>query len=112
VAGLVGWLLGYRLLVRGRSGEPSPLMLLALTLAVTALTFICEAIGIAIAFHTSPLMVLEMAFDVDLATFDVRPGWLVLVAGLCVVVLDIVRARMRKPRGRAPVAAKAVREPA
>jgi sulfoxide reductase heme-binding subunit YedZ len=112
VAGLVGWLLGYRLLVRGRGGEPSALMLLGLTLAVTALTFICEAIGIAIAFHTSPLMVLEMAFYFDLPTFDVRPGWLVMVAGLCVVVLDIVRARMRKPRGRATVAAKTVREPA
>ncbi len=112
VAGLVGWLLGYRLLVRGRSGEPSAVMLLALTLVVTALTFICEAVGIAIAFHTTPWMVLQMAFDVDLATLDLRPGWLVLVAGLCVVVLDLVRARMRKPRGRAPVAAKAVREPA
>ena len=110
VAGFVGWLLGYRLMVRGRSGEPSALVLLGLTVAVTALTFICEAIGIAIAFHTTPWMVLQMAFDVDLATLDVRPGWLVMVAGLCVVVLDLVRSRMRKPKARAPVAGKPMRE--
>jgi sulfoxide reductase heme-binding subunit YedZ len=109
-AGLVGWLLGYRLLVRGRSGEPSTLMLLGLTVAVTTLTFICEAIGIAIAFNTTPWMVLQMAFDVDLATLDIRPGWLVFAAGLAVVVLDLVRSRMRKPRARAPVAGKPMRE--
>src|SRR2546428_123537 len=33
IAGLVGWLLGYRIMVRGRSGEPSALMLLGLTVA-------------------------------------------------------------------------------
>jgi hypothetical protein len=43
---------------------------------------------------------------------DIRPGWLVLAAGLAVVVLDIVRSRLRKPRARAPVAAKPMREPA
>jgi len=111
-AGLVGWLLGYRLMVRGRSGEPSTLMLLGLTVVVAALTFICEAIGIAIAFNTTPWMVLQMAFDVDLATLDIRPGWLVFAAGLAVVVLDLVRSRMRKPRARAPAAGKPMREPA
>jgi methionine sulfoxide reductase heme-binding subunit len=112
IAGLVGWLLGYRLMVRGRSGEPSALMLFGLTVAVTVLTFICEAIGIAIAFKTSPWMVLQTAFDVYLETFDIRPGWLVLAAGLVVVLLDVVRSRLRKPRARAPVAAKPMREPA
>jgi sulfoxide reductase heme-binding subunit YedZ len=112
IAGLVGWLLGYRIMVRGRREEPSALMLLGLTVAVTALTFICEAIGIAIGFNTSPWMVLQSAFDVylDVDSFDIRPGWLVLAAGLAVVVLDMVRSRMRKPR--APVAAKPMREPA
>jgi sulfoxide reductase heme-binding subunit YedZ len=114
IAGLVGWLLGYRLMVRGRRAEPSALMLLGLTVGVTALTFICEAIGIAIAFNTSPWMVLQTAFDVylDVDALDIRPGWLVLAAGLAVVVLDVVRSRMRKPRTRAPVAAKPMREPA
>ena len=75
-------------------------MLLGLAVAVSALTFIAEAIGIAIAFSVSPLVVLETAFDVDLENLDIRPGWLVLAAGLCVVALDIVRARLRKPRPR------------
>jgi len=112
IAGLVGWLLGYRIMVRGRSGEPSALMLLGLRVAATALTFICEAIGIAIGFNTSPWMVLQTAFDVylDVDSIDIRPGWLVLAAGLAVVVLDMVRSRMRKPRARAPVAAKPMRE--
>jgi sulfoxide reductase heme-binding subunit YedZ len=112
IAGLVGWLLGYRIMVRVWSGEPTALMLLALTAVVTVLTFICEAVGIAIGFNTSPWLVLQMAFDVDLETFDIRPGWLVLAAGLAVVVLDVVRARLRKPRARAPVPAKPMREPA
>ena len=112
IAGLVGWLLGYRIMVRFTSEQPSALMLLGLTVAVTALTFICEAIGIAIGFNTSPWLVLQTAFDVYPETFDIRPGWLVLAAGLAVVVLDMVRSRMRKPRARAPMAAKSVREPA
>lgn len=112
VAGLVGWLLGYRLMVWQRTSreEPSAWMLLVLTAGVAALTFVCEAVGIAIVFNTTPWMVLQMAFDFDLATLDVRPGWLVLVAGLAVVALDVVRARQRKPRSRAPVAAKPMRE--
>jgi hypothetical protein len=51
--------------------------------------------------------VLQTAFDVDLDTLDIRPGWLVLGAGLCVVALDIVRTwwrraakRQRPPIGR------------
>lgn len=116
IAGLAGWLLGYRLLVwRTTRQEPSAWMLLALTLMVASLTFICEALGIAIVFNTSPWMVLQMALDVDLATLDVRPGWLVLAAGLCVVALDLVRTRPRKPKARvvaavAPVAAKPRRD--
>src|SRR5215831_15365770 len=63
-ASLVAWLLGYRLVVwrRKTNDEPSPWILLALTLAVCVLTFVCEAVGIAIVFNTSPWMVLQMAF--------------------------------------------------
>jgi sulfoxide reductase heme-binding subunit YedZ len=103
VASLVAWLLGYRLIVwrRSASDEPSAWALLGLTVAVSALTFACEAIGIAIAFNTSPWMVLQTAFDFDLEYLDIRPGWLVLGAGLCVVAIDVVRAWQRKPKGRA-----------
>ena len=97
VAGLFAWLIGYRLTLRlmRPKGELSPWMLFALTAAVAVLTFAGEAIGLAIAFKISPLRVLQTAFDFDLDL--IRPGWLVLGAGLCVVVLDLVRAWRRKP---------------
>jgi methionine sulfoxide reductase heme-binding subunit len=114
VAGLVGWLLGYRLLVRwrGSNAEPSAWFLLALTVTITLLTFICEAVGIGIVFNVSPWMVLQTAFDFDLEFLDVRPGWLVLAAGLCVVLVDVVRSRLRRPKPRStnPMPAKPMRE--
>jgi methionine sulfoxide reductase heme-binding subunit len=99
-AGLFGWLMGYRLLIRLKRtrGEPSTWLLLALAVIVAALTFVCEAIGIGIAFNVSPLRVLDSAFDFDPAT--IRPGWYVLAAGLVVVVVDLVRAWQRPPRQR------------
>jgi methionine sulfoxide reductase heme-binding subunit len=94
VAGLFGWLIGYRLLKwrRGR-GEVPAWMLLSLSVAVAALTFIGEAVGIGLAFNVSPLRILGMAFEFyDLES--VRPGWWVLAAGLLVVAVDIIRARL------------------
>jgi sulfoxide reductase heme-binding subunit YedZ len=100
-AGVFGWLIGYRLLIKLKRtrGEPSPWSLLALSVTVAVLTFLFEAIGIGLVFNVSPLRVLETAFDFDPAT--IRPGWFVLGAGLCVVVLDVVRAWQRRaPRTR------------
>jgi sulfoxide reductase heme-binding subunit YedZ len=93
-AGLFGWMLGYRLLVKFRKtrDEPPAWMLLALSVTIAALTFIAEAIGIGIVFNVSPLRVLQTAFDFDDLSM-IRPGWLVLGAGLIVVALDLVRAR-------------------
>jgi len=75
------------------------LSLLALAIAVSALTFLGEAIGIAIAFHVSPLLVLGTIFDFEAG---IRPGWQVLAAGLAVVVVDALmsrwRARSAQPR--------------
>jgi sulfoxide reductase heme-binding subunit YedZ len=118
VAGLVVWLMGYRLAVKywRPRGDLSSWHLLVLTVAASALTFAGEAIGIGISFSVSPLMVLGMAFDFDLES--IPPGWLVLGAGLCVVAVDIVRGWWRKPRSAsgkrapAPVPAQRVREPA
>ena len=96
--GLFGWLIGYRLLVWWRkTGKELPTWtLLALSGMTAALTFIAEAIALGIQASVSPLRVLQSAFDFD---FDmIRPGWLVLGAGLIVVVLDFVRARFAKPR--------------
>ena len=79
------------------SGELSTLTLLALSVAVSALTFVGEAVGIGIAFHVSPLRVLDAAFDFDAG---IRPGWQVLGAGLVVVAIDFVRARWARQRPR------------
>lgn len=102
-AGLFTWLIGYRLLAwRQDTSELSTMSLVGLAVAVSALTFAGEAIGIGIAFGVSPLRVLETAFDVGVG---IRPGWQVLAAGLAAAALDAVRSRMRKPQRR-PVAAE------
>jgi len=101
-AGLFLWLLGYRLLGWWQgSSELSTLSLLALSLAVSLLTLLGEAGGVAIAFKVSPLLVLESAFDIEVG---VRPAWQVLAAGLAVVAVDAVRARTIRPRVRAAAA--------
>jgi len=102
--GLFGWLIGYRLLVWwGKSGdELLTWKLLALSGMIAALTFITEAIALGIQASVSPLRVLESAFDFD---FDmIRPGWLVLGAGLDVAALDwpdggVPAAKRRKYAG-------------
>ncbi|HZL38912.1 MAG TPA: protein-methionine-sulfoxide reductase heme-binding subunit MsrQ [Pseudolabrys sp.] len=102
-AGLFLWLIGYRLVVwRQASQELSTLTLLALSLAVSVLTFIGEAVGIGFAFHVSPLRVLDTVFDFDAG---IRPGWQVLGAGLVVVTTDVVRGRWNSRTAR-PVAAE------
>jgi sulfoxide reductase heme-binding subunit YedZ len=96
-AGLFAWLMAYRVVVARRrgSGDLPTWALLALTLVVAALTFVGEAVGIGLYYGVSPLLVLQTAFDFDLA---VRPGWYVLAAGLAVVALDLIRARRGAPR--------------
>ena len=103
-AGLLLWLIAYRLVAwRQDASELSTLTLLALGVTLSALTFLGEAAGIGIAFHVSPLRVLDAAFDFDAG---VRPGWQVLGAGLIVVSIDFVSARWpgRTPRVRTAAA--------
>jgi sulfoxide reductase heme-binding subunit YedZ len=106
-AGLFAWLIGYRLLAWWRdTADLSTPDLFGLSLAIPALTFAGEAIGIGIAFGISPIRVLDVAFDFSAG---VRPGWQVLAAGLAAVALDLVRARWngRAARnGTRPVAAE------
>ena len=99
VAGLFAWMLGYRLVIKLRKerDEPPTWALAALSVAVAVLTFIAEAIGIGIVFNVSPLMVLQTVFDFDF--YSIRPGWLVLGAGLTVTAVDLIRARFARPRG-------------
>jgi methionine sulfoxide reductase heme-binding subunit len=101
-ASLFVWLAGYRLLAWWQeSGELSTLTLLALSVAVSALTFVGEAVGIAVAYHVSPMRVLEVAFDFDLA---IRPGWQVLGAGLLVAAIEFVRTRRTRTQSVRAVA--------
>jgi len=91
VAGLFGWLMAYRIVGwwQGRA-ELSTLSLLLMTIAVALLTLIGEAIGISIVFNAPLERILPGIWDFDAG---IRPGWQVLGAGLCVVVLDFVRSR-------------------
>jgi sulfoxide reductase heme-binding subunit YedZ len=90
-ASLFVWLIGYRLLSwRMQANELTPLNLFGLTVAVSLVTFIGEAIGIGLAFGVSPLRVLSVAFDFGAG---IRPGWEVLAAGIAVTLFDIVRLR-------------------
>lgn len=103
-ASLFFWLIAYRLLAWWQdTSDLSTLNLLALSVTVSILTFIGEAVGIGIAFHVSPLRVLAVAFDFGAG---IRPGWQVLAAGLSVVAVDAVRARLdnRTARTRAVAA--------
>ena len=105
VASLFGWLLAYRILAWWiGTSELSTLHLLAVSIAVSALTFGGEAVGIAIAFHVSPNRVLSVAFDFDAG---IRPGWQILAVGLTIVALNAIRSHWNAKSARArPVAAE------
>jgi sulfoxide reductase heme-binding subunit YedZ len=97
-ASLFLWLIAYRLVAWWQaSQELSTWVLLVLCVAVSFVTFIGEAVGIGIAFHVSPLRVLDAAYDFDAG---IRPGWQVLGAGLVVVSIDFVRARWNSRSAR------------
>ena len=102
-AGLFLWLIAYRALAWWQgSSELSTLSLFALAIAVSVTTFLGEAIGIAIAFHVSPMRVLGTIFDFDAG---IRPGWQVLAAGLAVTAIDAVMSRWKPRAARAPAVA-------
>jgi sulfoxide reductase heme-binding subunit YedZ len=99
-AGVFTWLMGYRIVVKlwNVRSELSTPALVGLSLVVAALTFLAEAVGIAIVFNVSPLLVLQANLDFDVGLDMIRPGWLVLAAGLAVAALNFVCARLVKPR--------------
>lgn len=92
-AGLFVWLVGYRLLA-WRRGETAltPVPLAVLAFVAAALTFVGEAVGIALAFkrpvYEFASQFLGTIFDLDLG---IRPGWWVLAVGFGVAALDLVR---------------------
>jgi sulfoxide reductase heme-binding subunit YedZ len=102
-AGLFLWLIAYRVLAWWQDGsELSTLSLFGVAIGVSVATFLGEAIGIAIAFHVSPMRVLGTIFDFDAG---IRPGWQVLAAGLAVTVVDAVMSRWKQRPARTPAVA-------
>jgi sulfoxide reductase heme-binding subunit YedZ len=102
-AGLFLWLIAYRVLACWQDGsELSTLSLFGVAIGVSVATFLGEAIGIAIAFHVSPMRVLGTIFDFDAG---IRPGWQVLAAGLAVTVVDAVMSRWKQRPARTPAVA-------
>jgi methionine sulfoxide reductase heme-binding subunit len=97
-ASLFLWLMAYRLLAWWQNtSELSTSSLLMLAIVMSVVTFAGEAIGIAIAFHVSPMRVLNTIFDFD---GGIRPGWQILAAGLVVVAIDAVVARWKNRTAR------------
>jgi sulfoxide reductase heme-binding subunit YedZ len=103
VAGLFGWLMTYRIVGwwQGRA-ELSTVTLFVMTIVVAALTLIGEAVGISIVFNVPLERILPGIWDFEA---DIRPGWQILGAGLCVCVLDFVRSRARRRVGAQRAAA-------
>jgi methionine sulfoxide reductase heme-binding subunit len=92
-AGLFCWLITYRLMAAWwRAGNLSTPNLLLLAITVSLITFAGEAVGIGLAFHISPLRVLETIFDFDVG---IRPGWEVLAAGLAIAAVDAAMVRWK-----------------
>jgi sulfoxide reductase heme-binding subunit YedZ len=104
-AGLFLWLIAYRVFAWWQDGSDlSTLSLFGVAIGVSVATFLGEAIGIAIAFHVSPMRVLGTIFDFDAG---IRPGWQVLAAGLAVTVVDAVMSRWKqRPARTSAVAAE------
>jgi sulfoxide reductase heme-binding subunit YedZ len=115
-AGLFGWLMGYRVLTRlWRGRAASTPALVGLSVAVAALTAAAEAIGISLAHNAPVLAVLELNLDFDVDLDMIRPGWLVLTAGLTVSALNFICARVAGPKPQQPPRTPhepAVRKPA
>jgi sulfoxide reductase heme-binding subunit YedZ len=92
-ASLFCWLIAYRVFTAWRqSNYLSTSNLILLAVFVSLITFMGEAIGIGLAFHVSPVRVLETIFNFDVG---IRPGWKVLAAGLAVAVVDAALARWK-----------------
>ncbi len=105
-AGLLGWLLLYRLVARfagtRRAASVSALALLSILSAI--LTAVGEAMYYWLHNGIDPLRILGAYTSLDTG---IRPGWIVLAGGLVVTAAAIVRAVTDRSKGRAPSSAAA-----
>jgi methionine sulfoxide reductase heme-binding subunit len=107
MAGLLSWLLGYRLLLWqfGRRGRLALSWVGALGVIASLGTALGEALYFRLAFHADPLRVLSA--DLSLQT-GIRPAVIVLAVGAAITIAGVWRAATAPPRRRrAPAAAAA-----
>ena len=96
MAGLLGWLLGYRLLLWrfGRRGHLALAWVGALSLVAGIGTALGEAAYFHLAFHADPLRVLDADFSLQTG---IRPAVVVLAIGLAVTAAGALRAATARP---------------
>ena len=100
VAGLFGWMIGYRLLIKFRNtrDEPPAWMLLALSVVDRGAGLRRPRRSASASCSTSRRSACWEPRSTSTISTMIRPGWLVLGAGLIVVAVDLVRARFGKRR--------------
>jgi methionine sulfoxide reductase heme-binding subunit len=103
MAGLLSWLLGYRLLPDASGQSLRRLAQVAgLGILVGFLTLGGEFAYYALAFHADPLRLLAAAFSLKAG---IRPGWIVLAIGALVTAL--AAARIAQPHVKTAIARSA-----
>lgn len=93
MAGLLTWLLGFRVLARRRT--PGPAALGALALGAAVATAVIETAWYAVATGAMPLRVLAANLDVS---YGLRPALWVLIVSLGVVLLVLGRKALHRAR--------------
>ncbi|MEP9347866.1 ferric reductase-like transmembrane domain-containing protein [Xanthobacter sp. KR7-225] len=106
MAGILVYLLGYRVLLMGRGGATTA-GLVALAGAAALATAGIEAAWYALATRVDPQLVLEANLSLDLGP---RPMWWILAGGLLVAALAAVEAR-RRPQAIGRRTRSAARDP-
>ena len=96
LTGYYFWLMGFRIF---RRFEPNagPIFLAALAVGATAATAVVEAFWYAISTGVDPTRVLLADLDFS---FEIRPAWWVLGAGLAVLLLQLVWRIFAPKKGR------------
>ena len=110
-AGLFGWMMGYRLFAKAGEGALAWPALVGLAVLASALTFAGDFLGIWITAGRPPVLEFLPLYagailDPDLG---IRPGWLVLAAGILVAGLAALQSWRRRaaPPRRRPLATAA-----
>jgi sulfoxide reductase heme-binding subunit YedZ len=101
MAGLFGWMMGYRLLAWrfGKGGRVPLWMATALAVVVAAVTALGESFYFWVKIGVAPWRVLAVNFSL---IAGLRPGWIVLIVTLTLCAAGLVVAWVRRPRRLQP----------